>query len=149
MNNTVVFEPSAVSTNTSNNILEAVVTNAETAVVVSNTDSFSVIQTIKDTVILAVELVSTPVLGGIQGIQGIQGISGTTEEDTMYSKRIDFISDSLLYRGEALVGSAENAAVWRIRKITIDIDGDITEVWASGTASFDKVWIDRASLPYS
>lgn len=85
---------------------------------------------------------STVVLAG-----GI-GPPGVSEEDIMYSKRIDFISDSELYRGEAAVGSAESSAVWRIRKIVIGNDGDVTETWASGTANFDKVWNDRVSFTY-
>lgn len=82
--------------------------------------------------------------GGIGPI----GPAGIPEDDIMYSKRVDFISDSILYRGEAAVGSAENLAVWRIRKIVISEDGDVTETWAAGTAAFDKVWADRVSLTY-
>lgn len=86
---------------------------------------------------------STVVLAG-----GI-GPPGISEEEIMYSKRIDFISDNELYRGEAAVGSAESSAVWRIRKIVIGNDGDVTETWASGTANFDKVWVNRTLLTYS
>lgn len=82
--------------------------------------------------------------GGI----GPAGAAGITEEDIMYSKRVDFVSDLELYRGEAVVGSSENAAVWRIRKVVLAEDGDVTETWAAGTAAFDKVWADRASLTY-
>lgn len=70
------------------------------------------------------------------------------EEDTMYAKRVDFISDSVLYKAEAAVGSLESAAVWRIRKIVLGTDGDVTETWASGNANFDKIWDNRASLTY-
>jgi hypothetical protein len=76
-------------------------------------------------------------------------IEFTSEEDTMYSKRIDFINDSTLYRGEAAVGSYENLEVWRIRKIAMSsIDGDITETWASGNALFNKIWVDRTTYTY-
>ena len=73
----------------------------------------------------------------------------TSEEDTMYSKRVDFVTDNLLYKGEAVVGASESASVWRIRKIVIDTDGDVTETWASGTALFDKAWSDRLTLTYT
>ena len=89
---------------------------------------------------------SSLVLAGGLGPQGAPGVS---EEDVMYSKRVDFITDLELYRGEAAVGSSESSAVWRIRKVTLAIDGDVAEKWASGTALFDKVWADRASLTYT
>ena len=47
------------------------------------------------------------------------------------------------------MGSADSEAVWRVRKVVIAGDGDITETWAGGSALFDKVWDDRASLGYS
>lgn len=88
------------------------------------------------------------VVTGIMGPPGPPGPSSISEDDTMYSKRVDFVSDIELYKGEADVGSPESSPVWRIRKITIDSDSDVTEVWASGNANFDKVWADRAALSY-
>ena len=68
-----------------------------------------------------------------------------------YAKRVDFIGDTLIYRAEAVVGSLENAAAWRIRRLTIDVnsDDDIKEEWANGNATFDKIWNDRLTLDYS
>lgn len=80
--------------------------------------------------------------------QGPPGVSGVAEEDAMYAERIDFISDLELYKGEAAVGTLETASMWRIRKIVINAQGDVTKTWASGTANFDKLWIDRAALTY-
>ena len=85
----------------------------------------------------------------VTGIMGPPGPSGTNEDDVMYSKRIDFTTDSTLYRGEAVVGSSENSNTWRIRYIVIGNDGDVSETWASGNANFDKVWADRALLSYT
>lgn len=82
------------------------------------------------------------------GIIGPQGRPGTPEDEIMYSKRVDFIDDSTLYRGEAVPGSDESEAVWRIRKITIAVDNDVTETWAGGNDNFDKAWADRAGLSY-
>lgn len=82
-------------------------------------------------------------------LRGPAGPAGTIEEDTMYSKRVDFITDDLLYRGEALVGSLETAPLWRVRKIVFGLDGDVTETWAAGTANFDKVWADRLTFIYT
>jgi len=66
-----------------------------------------------------------------------------------YSKRTDFVGEDVIYRGEAAVGSPESGAVWRIRKILLASDGDVTETWADGTAAFDKTWTNRATYTYS
>lgn len=82
------------------------------------------------------------------GTQGPQGAPGISEENMVYAKEIDFITDSLIYRGEASPGTLKSAAGWRIRKIVIGTGGDVSEIWASGNADFDKVWDNRASLTY-
>ena len=67
----------------------------------------------------------------------------------MFSKRVDFITDNLLYRAEAQPGSAESASVWRIRKITIaEADNDIVETWANGSDAFTYIWDNRLSYSY-
>lgn len=73
------------------------------------------------------------------------------EDDEMYAKRVDFVdAQNLLYRGEASPGSDEADPVWRVRRISfVGSDEDIVEEWAEGSANFDKVWDDRASLTYS
>lgn len=83
------------------------------------------------------------------GWQGPPGPAGLAEEDVVYSKRIDFISDDLLYKAEAPVGSSESSPVWRIRRISVGLDGDVTEVWAGGTSNFDKAWSQRLTYSYS
>lgn len=85
----------------------------------------------------------------VAGYQGPPGPPGISEEDVVYSKRIDFISDSVLYKGEAAVGSNEVNPVWRIRRITVGVDGDVTEVWAGGSADFIHSWVNRAGYSYS
>lgn len=70
------------------------------------------------------------------------------EEEQVYAKRVDFVSDLLIYRGEAPVGSLESSSVWRIRRITLGLDDDVTEEWADGDANFDNVWDNRGSLTY-
>jgi hypothetical protein len=84
----------------------------------------------------------------VTGLVGPPGPNGTSEEDNMYAKRVDFINDLLLYRGEAIVGTAESSPAWRIRQVILSVDGDVSETWASGNANFDKVWADRALLSY-
>lgn len=85
----------------------------------------------------------------VTGLVGPAGADGLSEEEMVYSKRVDFVTDNELYKGEALVGSSENLPAWRVRKIIIGNDGDVTETWASGNALFDKVWSDRSTLIYS
>lgn len=91
------------------------------------------------------------VTGGAQvytaGIQGPPGPAGG-EEEMAYAERVDFISATLLYRGEAVPGTLESEAKWRIRRITIGADKDTTTEWADGDADFNNVWDDRLSLNY-
>ena len=84
----------------------------------------------------------------VMGLMGPRGFPGVSEDEKVYSKRTDFITDELLYRGEADPGSIESDPVWRIRKITISLDGDVSEEWADGNANFDNVWADRLALTY-
>jgi hypothetical protein len=72
-----------------------------------------------------------------------------TDEEMPYSKRVDFITDNELYKGEAAVGSSEADPLWRIRKLTIGLDSDVTEVWADGNANYDNVWADRLTYTYT
>ena len=60
---------------------------------------------------------------------------------------ISYVED-LIYKGEADPGTLESAASWRIRRIVIGEDDDITETWADGTANFNNVWDNRALLGY-
>lgn len=71
------------------------------------------------------------------------------DSEMPYAKRVDFITGTEdLYRGEAAVGSLESELKWRIRKIFIAVDGDVTEKWANSNASFNKIWADRATYTY-
>ena len=76
---------------------------------------------------------------------------GPSPEDVMpppLSRRTDFVTDALIYIGEAVPGTAESAAAWRIKRLTIAGDDDVTEEWAGGTGDFDKAWDNRASYTY-
>jgi hypothetical protein len=61
--------------------------------------------------------------------------------------RIDDSADPVLYIGKAPIGSATSSAVWQVVKL--DTTSGLVKTWASSSASFDKVWDDRASLNYS
>lgn len=88
-----------------------------------------------------VEIRSTLVIG--QGPSGPPGLG----EEMKYSKRVDFVGSTVIYKGEATPGSLIDSSNWRIRKITI-INEDIQEEWAEGTANFDKMWSSRESYNY-
>lgn len=81
-------------------------------------------------------------------VSGQAGPPGINEEDMTYAKRVDFISDNLLYKGEADVGSLDTSPSWRIRRITLGNDGDVIEEWADGDALFNNIWDSRATLTY-
>jgi hypothetical protein len=80
-------------------------------------------------------------------ISMIDGAIGMGE--TSMARRVDFVGETLIYRGEAAPGGAESAPVWRIKRIQFGPDGDVTETWANGDAGFANVWTDRATLTYS
>lgn len=69
-------------------------------------------------------------------------------DSQIYAKRVDFINDNLLYKGEAIVGTAPSVSSWRIVRISIGNDGDVTNEWADGNANFDNIWDNRTGLTY-
>lgn len=71
------------------------------------------------------------------------------EEDMKYAKRIDFVADTIIYKGEATVGSVETESVWRICKVSIASDFDISETWADGNSNYDNSWANRLTYAYS
>jgi hypothetical protein len=83
----------------------------------------------------------------------ISTIAGAIDMASEYARRSDFVGDTIIYRGEAVPGTADSAAAWRIKRIEFITGGDgkqdIYEKWANGTSTFDKVWIDRATLSYT
>ena len=134
-----------------------VVENNNTSTVVDNNSSTIITEVNAITNVIEVNNVETVIdrneisriiTIGTQGPAGPPGPAG--DEVVMYSKRVDFINDNLLYRGEAIPGALESNAVWRIRKITISaVDDDVVETWADGTDAFTKVWDNRLGYTYS
>lgn len=136
-----------VQTNTDTVLVTSYSTNtvntSSNDIVVGLVDTSSIVSTSNESsIIIDVPEVSVVLAGQI----GPTGPSA--EELDVYAKRVDFISDNELYKGEAAVGSLESSPVWRIRKIILAVDGDVIETWASGTANFDKIWANRLSLSY-
>lgn len=121
------------------------VVTRETLVVESDS-SQSPIEVIFPAETILVETVSAPEMIVIE--VGIPGPPGPLAGETMpYAKRTDSIGENLIYKGEAVPGSADGDPVWRISRITIAGD-DITEKWAEGSADFSLSWLARADYNY-
>ena len=88
--------------------------------------------------------------GRIQELSVSDTLPSTTSEETeVYSKRTDFVGTTTIYKAEAAPGTLESAALWRIRKLILAADDDVTELWAAGSAAFDKIWTNRDTYNYS
>lgn len=85
----------------------------------------------------------------INGILSELPPTDTLGENMVYTKRVDFVGD-IIYRAEAVPGSLESDAVWRMYKIELSsIDGDVVETYADGNSEFDNVWTNRLTATYS
>ena len=73
-------------------------------------------------------------------------VSLEQRSDGLYSLRLDEVSSTLMYVGEAAISSSTANPVWRIKRINTT-SGVIVE-WADGNYNFDSVWDNRASLTY-
>ena len=71
------------------------------------------------------------------------------EEEVPYASRVDFVSDTELYRAEAEPGTSESSAGWRIRHSVIAAEDDVTTTWANGPAAFTHAWDQRERCPYT
>lgn len=67
-----------------------------------------------------------------------------------YTRLID-TDGNYKYVGEALPGTVQSGATWRIKRIEFigGNDDDIEVLWADGVSTFSKVWDDRATYIYS
>lgn len=143
----VVPEPDEVVTQTGTGDIVQVTVVEETVTFVDN-DPCNIV------VAETVEVVSLPepdemILVVAQGPQGAPGAPGVAEEEVPYAKRIDWVSDTVLYKGEAAVGTLDGGATWRIQRITLGADDDVTVEWADGVSDFTKTWTNRLSYTYS
>lgn len=77
-------------------------------------------------------------------------LAGLVSALGLYTVLLDYdVDGNLIYKGEAVPGSADTDAVWRIRKFTWT-SGNLTAVqWAGGNRNFDNRWDQRAAYAYS
>lgn len=81
---------------------------------------------------------------GTWNLQGnLSQVAQTIRTDT------DGATPETIYRGFALPGTLTNAPSWRMQRITIQADGDVSIVFADGNDNYDNIWDNRASLSYS
>jgi hypothetical protein len=86
----------------------------------------------------------------LEEISELQTIKGSVNEIKLFQEPllVDESNPLTIYKGFAVPGSAQNAAVWAIQRATIS--GDITIFqWAGGNRNFDKIWGNRTELSYS
>lgn len=85
----------------------------------------------------------------ITGSWALQGNGGNVALTT----RLDIVDPAVVptvsYRGDALPGTSEAGALWRITRITEESDGDIEILFADGNDNFDNIYDNRAALSYS
>ena len=64
---------------------------------------------------------------------------------------LDYVGGtSPIYIGETIPGGATSNAVWRIKKLTYDVNGNVTAIqWSPLSGNFGDIWANRASLSYS
>ena len=83
---------------------------------------------------------------GSWSLQGnLSEVALTTRTDTIDPT----IFPEVTYRGDAVPGTAESTAAWRVTRLTMQDDGDIEVLYADGNDTFDNRWDQRLSLSYS
>jgi hypothetical protein len=82
-------------------------------------------------------------VAGSWNLIGSPEVAQTKRTDT------DGATPETIYRGSAVPGTTEAAALWRMEEITIAADGDVTILFADGNDSYDNIWNNRAILSYS
>ena len=81
---------------------------------------------------------------------GVWSLTGSANEVALTTRTdTDGGSPETIYKGTANPGTATSAAAWRMERITIATDGDVSILYADGNDNFDNIWDNRASLSYS
>jgi hypothetical protein len=101
----------------------------------------------------ATEAKQTEEIAAIANLQtaviALQTKVNSIEDKTPYQpKLVDESNANVVYNGFAVPGSAVDAAVWAIQRVT-KTNGVYSYQWAGGTKAFDKIWNNRKVLIYS
>jgi hypothetical protein len=78
-------------------------------------------------------------------------VNGELVPEGAYTTALDFdVNNNPIYIGLALTGSVKSDPVWLIRKLTFDVNNNVTDIqFAAGSKQFNQVWNNRAALSYS
>ena len=61
--------------------------------------------------------------------------------------RLDEVSATITYVGEAAIGMSESDSFWKIRRL--ETVGTVLKItWADGNENYDNIWANRASITY-
>lgn len=133
----------------------AVTLDANGVPLVVTVDEVAIYATEADQTIVVPVEDEQPIAAGVEEITIVAELAGVTpvsvpEDPVPYAERVDMTNnETVIYKGEASVGTLEGAGTWRIRRLTIAGDNDVTTEWAGGSAAFNQIWDDRLGLSYS
>lgn len=67
------------------------------------------------------------------------------------TQKIDYLTGTNpIYIGESVPGSSLGSPSWKIKKLTYDGNGNVTDVqWAPNYLNFGDIWNNRVGLVYS
>lgn len=142
----VTSDEKSVSISEREMLLSVAVETYADAVVSEVVESRLVISDERDVVISEVEEIHY-VFVGEQGPAGPPGPAAG--EEMPYAERTDFVGEDVIYRGYAVPGVLDSEPLWRIKRMDVAIDGDVTTTWAGGSSDFIHAWDSRASYTYS
>lgn len=70
-----------------------------------------------------------------------------TSKNDAFTTRIDEVSDTLMYIGQAIAGSGTDEPNWRVFKL--DTTSGLIITYADGNTNYDNIWDNRASLTFN
>ncbi len=75
-------------------------------------------------------------------------LNGGLPFDLQGTLRIDNASATTMYVGEAPVGASESSESWQIKRIDMDVNGNVTAVKWALKQKAECVWNDRSGYTY-
>ena len=79
----------------------------------------------------------------------VKTVGGSGVADGDLTTNYDSVSTTLAYVGKAVAGAQSTGAVWQVKRLVFNAEGDVTTTFADGDSGFNNIWNDRASLTYS
>ena len=85
----------------------------------------------------------------IEGAVRVEKPTTIDTDERRYTRMIEYSGDNPKYVGEAVPGSSEDDAVWRIQYIEYSGSNPTSVKWANGTEKFTNKWSQRATYQYT